>query len=282
MDSTNVRPCAIPSAIARSNGMRSRIGNPAAAQNASTRRIADAVPVDHDPGRDAQLGRDLGGQAQVVQPEGGRLGDQQQVVGPAHGFDHRTRGARRHVEDDHAAVRPSAGIAHCLSWRIAGVAIGSPTFSTPRANGMPRAAVPASSTPMACGSSLIAPSGQTRVQLPQPWHNCEKTRVRLPNTAMAWYWQTSAHLPQAVHFAASTRGIWIATSCAPLENRRQEQVRVGAFDVAVQEGRWRGNRSGPAPPCQAERQAGGDGGLAGAALAAGDGDFHRHVSHSMK
>ena len=168
---------------------------------------------------------------------------------------------------------PSAGIAHCLSWRIAGVAIGSPTSRHPRANGMPWAAVPASSTPMACGSSLIAPSGQTRVQLPQPWHNCEKTRVRLPSTAMAWYWQTSAHLPQAVHFAASTRGIWIATSCRRSKVGARNRCALGPS--TSQSRKVGGSVTGSArlPDCQAERQAGGHGGLAGAALAAGDGDL---------
>ena len=58
---------------------------------------------------------------------------------------------------------------------------------------------------------------------------------------MAWYWQTSAHLPQAVHLAASTCGIWMHDVLAALERRLQEQVRVGAFDVAVQEGRRTAN-----------------------------------------
>ena len=211
--STNVRPCAIPSAIARSNGMRSRIGRPASRTECVHRRVADTIPVDHDPGRDAQLGCDLGGQAQVVQPEGGRLGDQQQVVGPAHGFDHGTRGARRRVEDHHAAFRPIRRDRPLLELADRGCRHRLAHVQHPAAQtGCRGPPCPLRARRSRAVPPLIAPSGQTRVQLPQPWHNCEKTRVRLPSTAMAWYWQTSAHLPQAVHFAASTCGIWIATS----------------------------------------------------------------------
>ncbi len=86
---------------------------------------------------------------------------------------------------------------------------------------------------------------------------------------MAWYWQTSAHLPQCVHFDSSTRGIRNPNVLALLEGRLKEQVGVGRFDVTIQKKRRRGQLRR-----QAERQAGGNRRLAGAALAAGNGDFH--------
>ena len=98
-------------------------------------RIADAIPVDHHAGRDAQLcARSRAASRRSCSPNGVGSVTSSRKSAPRTGFDHRTRGARRRVEDHHAAPSP-AGIAHFLSWRMTGVAIGSPTFSTPRREG---------------------------------------------------------------------------------------------------------------------------------------------------
>ena len=78
---------------------------------------------------------------------------------------------------------------------MSGVAIASPTFSSPRENGNPRA-VPSSITPSSCGTSVIAPVGQTILHNPQPWHRSSYTITRFPMTAMALNSHALAHSPQ--------------------------------------------------------------------------------------
>ena len=86
---------------------------------------------------------------------------------------------------------------------------------------------------------------------------------------MALKAQTSAHTPQAVQRSSSTVGHEDADRLAALDLGLQEEMAVRLLDVGVQE-----------PDCHAaageqRREVGRERRLAGAALAAGDGDAHR-------
>lgn len=73
-----------------------------------------------------------------------------------------------------------------FNWDMIGTAMGSPTFSTPWAKNILPLTRPLSKCPIDFGISVIAFSGQTKVQLPQPWQSSGKTSVFPPNVTMAW------------------------------------------------------------------------------------------------
>jgi len=68
-------------------------------------------------------------------------------------------------------------------------------------------------TPTSLPISSIAPTGQINPQLPQPWQSSPNTSTLPLTKASALYWQTSAHLPQAIHFSVLILGIGTQTLC---------------------------------------------------------------------
>ena len=139
-----------------------------------------------------------------------------------------------------------SGLTNCFNCKITGTAIGSPIFNTPWANIIPSAVIPLSRTPITFMVSVIALSGQFKVQLPQPWHNSGKTSTCSATKAMALYWHTSTHVPHSVQRFSSIVGTGIpASCCASITGLRNRWALGASTSQSRNKGRTNGSDGPP-------------------------------------